>query len=118
MQSWITQFRKGLAEFSVLAVLREQEAYGYQIVERLSAVPGLEMTESTVYPLLARLAADGCLSVRTGASPAGPPRRYYRLSAKGQKRFAEMADHWTTTARSVQFLLNGDPNHVRPEKPE
>ena len=113
MHSWITQFRKGLAELGVLAVLREQEAYGYQIVERLSAVPGLEMTESTVYPLLARLAADGCLSVRTAASPAGPPRRYYRLSAKGQKRFAEMTDHWTTTTRSVQTLLHGDPNHAR-----
>ena len=115
MQSWITQFRKGLAEFSVMAVLREDEAYGYQIVERLSAVPGLEMTESTVYPLLARLAADGWLVVLTAASRAGPPRRYYRLSAKGQKRFAEMTEHWTTTAKSVQHLLHGDKDHVRQE---
>ena len=118
MQSWITQFRKGLAEFCVLAVLREEEAYGYQIVERLSAVPGLEMTESTVYPLLARLAEGGCLSVRTAPSPAGPPRRYYRLSTKGQKRFTEMLEHWQTTATSVQFLLNGDSSHVRREPAE
>ena len=56
MQQWITQFRKGLVELCVLAVLRDDEAYGYQIVERLSQVPGLEVTESTVYPVLARLA--------------------------------------------------------------
>ena len=105
MQSWITQFRKGLAEFSVMAVLREQEAYGYQIVERLSAVPGLEMTASTVYPLLARLAADGCLSVRTGASPAGPPRRYYRLTSDGETALNAFREEWGRFSASVDQLI-------------
>ena len=115
MGTWETQLRKGVVELAVLATIARGETYGYQIHEGLRPFDGLELTESTVYPLLARLAADGCLAVRTAASPAGPPRRYYRLSAKGQKRFAEMTEHWTTTANSVQHLLHGDKDHVRQE---
>ncbi len=57
MQQWITQFRKGLVELCIMTVLREEEAYGYQIVEQLRGLAGLEVTESTVYPVLARLRA-------------------------------------------------------------
>jgi DNA-binding PadR family transcriptional regulator len=46
---------------------------------------GLELTESTVYPPLARLAREGQLSVTSAPSPAGPPRRYYRITAKGKQ---------------------------------
>ena len=107
MQAWITQFRKGLVELCVLAALREDEAYGYQIVEKLGRVPGLEVTESTVYPVLARLARDRCVTVRTAPSPSGPPRRYYRLSESGQRRLAEMVGHWQSIQNSVTQLIAG-----------
>ncbi len=107
MQAWITQFRKGLVELCVLAALRDEEAYGYQIVEMLGKVPGLEVTESTVYPVLARLAHDRCLLVRTADSPAGPPRRYYRLSASGRQRLREMIGHWQSIQNSVNQLVQG-----------
>ena len=107
VQPWISQFRKGLVELCILAVLRDDEAYGYQIVERLSRVAGLEVTESTVYPVLARLARDRCVTVRTAPSPAGPPRRYYRLSEAGRRRLEEMAAHWQDIQDSVQQLIRG-----------
>jgi PadR family transcriptional regulator PadR len=59
MRIWTAQLRKGLIELAVLAALCEGEAYGYQILQRLGRVDGLAITESTVYPLLARLARDG-----------------------------------------------------------
>ena len=107
LQLWITQFRKGLVELCVMATLSEDEAYGYQIVERLGQISGLTITESTVYPLLARLGRDGSLSVRTAPSPTGPPRRYYRLTESGQKRLREMAAHWKEMEQSVHALLKG-----------
>lgn len=107
MQQWITQFRKGLVELCIMAALREEEAYGYQIVEQLGQVAGLEVTESTVYPVLARLARDRCVTVRTAASPSGPPRRYYRLSAEGRKRLQEMIGHWQAIQHSVNQLIQG-----------
>ena len=110
MQQWITQFRKGLVELCIMAALREEEAYGYQIVERLGRVPGLEVTESTVYPVLARLARDRCVTVRTAASPAGPPRRYYRLSEAGRRRLQEMIGDWQAIENSVNQLIQGAPS--------
>ena len=107
MPPWMTQFRKGLVELCVLAALRDDEAYGYQIVEQLGRIAGLEVTESTVYPLLARLARDRHLTVRTGPSPAGPPRRYYRLSDSGRQRLAEMLSHWESLQSSVNQLIHG-----------
>jgi len=108
MDAWVTQLRRGLIELCVLAALGEEEAYGYQIVERLGTIAGLEVTESTIYPLLARLARDGCLLTRTAASPQGPARRYYRLSPAGRRRLDAMAVHWQTMQRSVNQLVQGD----------
>jgi PadR family transcriptional regulator len=107
VQQWITQFRKGLVELCIMAVLRDDEAYGYQIVEQLGSVAGLEVTESTVYPVLARLARDRCVTVRTAPSPAGPPRRYYRLSEEGRNRLQEMIRHWQAMQSSVDQLIQG-----------
>jgi PadR family transcriptional regulator PadR len=110
VQQWITQFRKGLVELCIMAALRDEEAYGYQIVERLGRVPGLEVTESTVYPVLARLARDRCVTVRTAASPTGPPRRYYRLSESGRRRLEEMVGHWQAIQNSVNKITQGVPS--------
>jgi PadR family transcriptional regulator PadR len=107
MQSWITQFRKGLVELCVMAVLQGEEAYGYQIVEQLGKVTGLEVTESTVYPVLARLARDRLVTVRVAPSPAGPARRYYRLSEAGRGRLVEMLNDWRVIQQSVQQLTQG-----------
>lgn len=108
MQHWITQFRKGLVELCVMAALRDEEAYGYQIVERLDRAAGLELTESTVYPLLARLAREELVRVRTAPSPCGPPRRYYRLTAAGTQRLDQMVRHWQTIQKTVQQLIEGE----------
>ena len=87
VDSWSTQLRKGLAELCVLAAVRSLgEAYGYQLVQFLQNHNGLQLTESTVYPLLARLSREGCLSVTSVPSPSGPPRRYYRLHRQRQSR--------------------------------
>jgi PadR family transcriptional regulator PadR len=107
VQPWITQFRKGLVELCIMAVLRDDEAYGYQIVEQLGLVPGLEVTESTVYPVLARLTRDRCVTVRVAPSPAGPARRYYRLSETGRQRLQEMIGHWQSLQNSVNQLTQG-----------
>src|SRR5262249_61326920 len=107
MQLWVTQLRKGLIELCVVATLGDGEAYGYQIVERLGGVAGLAITESTVYPLLARLERDGLVRVRSAPSPSGPPRRYYRLTDAGRQRLQDMARHWHQIQGSVNGLLEG-----------
>jgi PadR family transcriptional regulator PadR len=60
-----------------------------------------------VYPLLARLARDGLLLSRVARSPNGPARRYYRLSAAGSRRLADLADSWDVIVYGVAELLQG-----------
>ena len=81
MTGWESQLRKGVVELAVLASIGHGESYGYRIVSDLQRLDGLELTESTVYPVLARLAREGILAIRTEESPAGPNRRV--LSADG-----------------------------------
>src|SRR6185312_13264770 len=82
-RAWISQLRKGLVELLVLAALRHEELYGYQLLQRLAQMNGMSLTESTLYPILARLADDNFVAVRQVPSTSGPPRRYYRLTAAG-----------------------------------
>jgi PadR family transcriptional regulator PadR len=107
MTPWETQLRKGLAELAVLAVIAREEAYGYRIVERLRGLDGLALSESTVYPILTRLAREGLLAVRTEASPSGPTRRYYRLNEEGQRRLRDLAESWSRVSGSLTAMLEG-----------
>lgn len=108
MRTWAAQLRKGLVELAVLGALRAGESYGYGILQRLRTVEGLAITESTVYPLLARLARDGYVQVRAAPSPAGPPRRYYRLTPLGRSRLREMIRHWQELRDGLDRLLDGE----------
>ena len=107
MARWETQLRKGLAELAILAVIGRGETYGYRIVEELERLEGLELTESTVYPVLTRLNRDGLLAVRTEQSPSGPTRRYYRLTAEGQRHLRQLAESWRTVSQSLGDLIKG-----------
>ncbi len=105
MSSWETQLRRGLVELALLATISRGETYGYRIVEHLRELPGLGFTESTVYPVLTRLAADGLVAVRSEPSRSGPPRRYYSLTETGRVRMGRMAAQWDEVSESLARLL-------------
>jgi PadR family transcriptional regulator, regulatory protein PadR len=107
MNRWETQLRKGVVELAVLAAIGRGETYGYRIVVELKGLDGLELTESTVYPVLTRLARDAFLAVRTEESPSGPTRRYYRLTAEGERRLRQLAKSWRTVSQSLSALIEG-----------
>ena len=105
MNAWVAQLRRGLVELCVLAILNKQEAYGYEIVETLNEKAKLEVSESTVYPILARLHRDKHLAQRKVASVSGPPRRYFQLTEAGRLRFAQMTKEWESLNSSVKQLI-------------
>jgi len=107
MRTWLAQLRKGVVELAVLAALRDGEAYGYELLQRLGAIDALEVSESSIYPILARLTRDGLVKVRAAASPNGPPRRYYRLTPSGRSRLREMQAHFHDLERGMSRLLKG-----------
>ncbi|WP_165221832.1 PadR family transcriptional regulator [Aquisphaera insulae] len=113
MGNWETQLRKGLVELAVLGLISRGETYGYRIVEELQGIESLAFTESTIYPVLVRLAREGCLAVRSEPSRAGPVRRYYRLTAAGSRRFRAMAVSWESVSRSISGLIECQNEHVK-----
>ncbi len=58
---WLTQVKRGLLELCILNLVSQDDMYGYQIVKRLTEVPGLVITVGTIYPLLSRLKKEGLL---------------------------------------------------------
>lgn len=107
MRTWTAQIRKGLVELCVLAALRGREAYGYEIVQLLGQAECLAVGESTVYPVLGRLAQEGLLVVRVAPSPTGPPRRYYRLTTQGEARLCEMLVFWNEIQNYISKMSDG-----------
>lgn len=107
MKVWITQLRKGLLEFLTLNILNQGESYGYEIVQKLKQMEGMDITESTVYPILARLRKDGYAQVRSQPSPGGPPRRYFKLTARGKSRLVRMNSYWDSLNKSIKKIQKG-----------
>lgn len=103
--SRLSQFRKGVVELAILALLHRGEAYGGEIVERLGEHPGLAISAGTVYPLLSRLRKAGVIDSVWRESPVGPPRKYYRLSDPGRSEFEDMARAWDGVTEAMKDLL-------------
>jgi PadR family transcriptional regulator PadR len=103
----LSQLRRGVLEFCVLALLRDGERYSYEIVVALGQADGLVTTEGTLYPLLSRLRKERALSSSWRESPNGPPRRYYGLTATGQSRLDAFTVEWKRFRESVDLLLTG-----------
>ena len=104
IDGWIVQLRKGALEYCLMLVLRRGESYGYEIIQALSEIKDLSVGESTVYPILARLKAEGFLRARLGRSGAGPMRRYFSLTEKGRIRLAMMDAYWPMLSKSIEAL--------------
>jgi PadR family transcriptional regulator, regulatory protein PadR len=102
----LSQFRKGVVELAILALLHRGEAYGGEIVELLGRHPGLAIGGGTVYPLLSRLKKTGLIDAAWRESPIGPPRKYYRLTASGGREFAAMEATWEGVAEAMDELLS------------
>ena len=104
-ETLISQLRRGVLEFCVLALLRDGERYSYELVRALGDADGLVTTEGTLYPMLGRLRREGVVDTTWRESPSGPPRRYYRLTPDGQAALGGFMIEWTRFRDSVDDLL-------------
>jgi PadR family transcriptional regulator PadR len=101
----LTELRRGVLEHCVLAVVRQEEAYAFDIVRTLSSAGGLVTSEGTIYPLLSRLRRDGLVATTWRESDAGPPRRYYRITNDGARTLDAFVGDWERFRDSVDRVL-------------
>jgi PadR family transcriptional regulator PadR len=102
----ISQLLKGVLDLAVLAVLREQDGYGYDVLRRLRQAGLDEVGDASVYGTLRRLYKAGVLTSYVVPSEEGPHRKYYRLNELGRQRLAESAKTWHSFARTMDSLLD------------
>jgi PadR family transcriptional regulator len=101
----LSQLRRGTLEYCVLALLREGERYGFELVRTLGEADGLVTSEGTIYPLLTRLRKEQLVTTFWQESDAGPPRRYYRITESGTAALADFTAEWARFRSSVDSLL-------------
>jgi PadR family transcriptional regulator, regulatory protein PadR len=101
------ELKRGSLELIVLHLLAPSEAYGYEIVSKLTAQTNgaLEVTDGTLYPVLYRLERNGFVTVRWETPGRGVPRKYYRLTSAGREELARLTYEWTTFAKAMAKLL-------------
>ncbi len=95
--------RKGLLEFLLLLIIAAEKVYVADILKQLSATE-FATQEGTLYPLLSKMRRDGLLDYEWKESEAGPPRKYYKLTAKGQEQLRETLEYWGKINATVKEL--------------
>ena len=104
-ESLVTQMRRGTLEYCVLALLRDQPRYGFDLVRTLGAADGLVTSEGTIYPLLSRLRRDGLVTTTWHESPSGPPGATTSSPTEGQQALALFTTEWDRFTDAVDRLL-------------
>ena len=99
------QLKRGLLDICVLAAIKDEESYGYQIVKDMK--PYVDISESTLYPILRRLETAELLTVRS-AEHNGRLRKYYRVTDAGLSRIQAFKEEWREVMSIYSFVTKGD----------
>jgi PadR family transcriptional regulator PadR len=100
-----TQLLKGVLDLAVLAALRDDDGYGYDILRRLRAAGLEEVGDASVYGTLRRLFQGGLLTTYVVPSEAGPHRKYYSLNAAGRAQLGTSSKIWRAFASTMDRLI-------------
>ena len=100
-----TQLLKGVLDVAVLAVVAEQDGYGYDVVRRLRLAGLDEVGDASVYGTLRRLYAAGALTSYVVPSDEGPHRKYYGINAHGRRLLEDQRKIWRRFSETMQVLL-------------
>ena len=96
-----SQMKKGMMEACILSVLSRGDSYGYQLIKDME--PIMRLSESTLYPVLRRLEAAGCLTVYS-VEHNSRLRKYYAITDEGRKRIAAFMNEWAEVKRVYDFI--------------
>ena len=97
------QYKKGVLDLCVLSQLVKGDQYGYELTETISKE--LDITAGTLYLVMKRMRDSGYVETYLVESPAGPARKYYRLTAEGKKRQKEQSGEWAAFVKKVGKLI-------------
>jgi len=97
------QYKKGVLELCVLSILEKRDCYGYEVSETISKC--IDISESTIYPILRKLKDEGLVTAYIEEESGGPPRKYYKLTKLGAEEFAKAKVEWLDFAKNINKFL-------------
>ena len=103
VQEKFSAIRKGLLEFLILKIIASDKDYVADMLQRLGRTE-FATQEGTLYPLLSKMRREGLVDYEWQESDAGPPRKYYELTAKGKTQLAELNAYWKDINATVNQL--------------
>ena len=95
--------RKGLLEFVILRIIEADKVYVADMLKKLSMTE-FATQEGTLYPLLSKMRREEFVDYEWQESDSGPPRKYYKLTAKGKAQLAEFKDYWAYLNTTINQL--------------
>jgi PadR family transcriptional regulator PadR len=104
VHKWKSQVKKGTLAFILLNLLKDNEFYGYELIEQVSQHTTIEIAEGTLYPLMNRLKAEDLVSSKWVEQASGIPRKYYMLTETGEKTLVEMKTFWNNLGQSINTI--------------
>ncbi|MGX6962158.1 PadR family transcriptional regulator [Vagococcus xieshaowenii] len=107
-----TQLLKGVLDGCVLAIIAEEEIYGYELVQRLKAAGFQTIIGGTIYPLLQKLEKNGLINGEMKKSPEGPDRKYFTITTEGQAYLSGFKNQWQELVEKVDRLMEGADEYV------
>jgi PadR family transcriptional regulator len=113
-----TQLLKGVLDVAVLAVVEDEDGYGYDVLRRLRAGGLADVGDASVYGTLRRLYAAGALTSYVVPSDEGPHRKYYGITPSGRTQLTTQTKDWETFAETVTALLSDTRTVTRQIQPE
>ena len=96
-----TQLKRGVLEICVLSAMQDKETYGYELVKNIS--PVIEISESTLYPILRRLESGGFVTVRN-VEHNGRLRKYYSITSCGRDRIKDFLQDWQDVIKIGEYI--------------
>ena len=103
VQNMLLELRRGVLSIAVLSQLSKEE-YGYSLLKAL-ADQGMEIDQSTLYPLLRRLESQGLLQSDWRIVDEARPRRYYVISPQGKAVLTKLKAEWSAMAETMKQML-------------
>jgi PadR family transcriptional regulator len=103
-----SQLLRGALDAAVLAVVADQDGYGYDVLRRLRAAGLTDVGDASVYGTLRRLYRSGALTSYVMPSDEGPHRRYYGITAHGRAQLEDARAVWGGFCRTLSSLLETD----------
>jgi len=100
------QVVKGLLDLCLLATITDEPNYGYGMVQKLNDRGWMLANESSIYPVLKRLMASGCITAELTPSPSGPARKVYSVTEEGVAVLATWAADWRNVRNGVDSVLS------------